>query len=350
MTEITRRQFLKAGAVGAGLVAFPNRAAGSARSSRFVTRSGSTYVCDGLPWTLFGGSIYGTSNPGGSGTIGDTVQLAVDAGLNTLRIVNFFDEGSPENPTDPSVAPYARQDWQRVDSILAALRARGLKAILDLSAYRNCLQNWLVAHGSSVTPYSYDWSTFIRFVAKRVNSLTGIPYKRDPTIAFVSFAGEPNPPNSEEPLKPSTDELTTFYRTAFSVWRAYDRNHMLSSGGLLHIDWEEAFGNPAGSGIDWQAIFSLRYNDVPAIHSYWHNFPPTSANDYRSPKVSAYCASIRKPWLTEELVSYSGRLTTRPIRHQPIPSLTAPPGTRSSTTSSGDTTRGAPLSGTSDES
>jgi hypothetical protein len=198
------------------------------------------------------------------------------------------------------VAPYARQDWQRVDSILAALRARGLKAILDLSAYRNCLQNWLVAHGSSVTPYSYDWSTFIRFVAKRVNSLTGIPYKRDPTIAFVSFAGEPNPPNSEEPLKPTTDELTTFYRTAFSVWRAYDRNHMLSSGGLLHIDWEEAFGNPAGSGIDWQAIFSLRYNDVPAIHSYWHNFPPTSANDYRSPKVSTYCASIRKPWLTEE--------------------------------------------------
>ena len=53
----------------------------------------------------------------------------------------------------------------RVDTTLDAFRRNGLKAILDLSAYRNCLQNWLVAHGSTVTPYSYNWSSFIQFVA-----------------------------------------------------------------------------------------------------------------------------------------------------------------------------------------
>jgi endo-1,4-beta-mannosidase len=199
--------------------------------------------------------------------------------------------------------------------MLAAMRGAGLRAILDLSCYRNFLQNYLLLQGSSTTPYSYDWSPFVRFVARRVNTVNGIPYRRDPTIAIVSFAGEPNPPNSQEPLKPTTDELTTFYRTVFATWKNYDRNHLVSSGGLLHIDWEGVYGS--SSGIDWQAIFSLAQNDVPSIHSYWHVMPPTADTDYRSPKVSAYCLGIRKPWLTEEF----GWL------QQPVDESTSPPTT-----------------------
>jgi hypothetical protein len=221
-----------------------------------------------------------------------------DAGLNTIRIVNFLDEGSSGTPTDPSVAPYSESDWRRVDRILDTVRRRRLRAILDLSTYRNCLQNWLVANGSGTTPYSADWSQFIAFAANRVNSVNGLPYRRDPTIAFISFAGEPNPPNSGEPLKPTTRELTDFYRTVFAQWKSFDRNHMLSTGGLIHLDWEEKYGNPAGSGIDWQTIFSLSDNDVPAIHNYTDVY--SRDRDFTSPKVSAYCASIGKPWLTEE--------------------------------------------------
>ncbi len=294
MKPITRRRFLGGlGSLGA-VVAFPGLAHANPASG-FVRRSGPQYVVNRRPWRLFGGSTYGTLNPGGQGTIPDTLSLALQAGLNTLRIVNFFDERG----LDPA-APYDPASWARVDAMLAALRANGLWAILDLSAYRNHLQNLALNTGSSITPYSQDWSGFVRFVAKRVNTVNGLPYKNDPTIAFVSFAGEPNPPASQEPLKPTTAELTNFYSTVFGQWRRWDRNHMLGSGGLLHIDWEEAFGNPAGSGIDWQAIFALRDNDVPAIHSYWHNFPPSATNDYRSPKVSAYCAQIGKPWVTEE--------------------------------------------------
>jgi endo-1,4-beta-mannosidase len=250
-------------------------------------------------WKLDGASCYGTSNPGGPGTINDVVGMMLDGGLNTIRIVNFFDQGSPSSPTDPSAAPYRESDWQRVDLILDVLRRSRLKAILDLSVYRNCLQNWLMMNGSGTTPYSADWSQFISFAANRVNSVNGLPYKVDPTIAFISFAGEPNPPNSGEPLKPTTQELTDFYRTVFAQWRAVDREHMLSSGGLLHLDWEEKYGNPAGSGIDWQAIFALSNNDVPAFHNYTGDVY-SKDQDFTSPKVSAYCASIGKPWLTEE--------------------------------------------------
>jgi hypothetical protein len=267
-------------------------------------------MLNGQPWYLYGGSNYGTLNPGGSGTIEGTIQLALDAGLNTVRVVNFFDErGLSES------APYDPAGWARLDEFLQQLRASGLRAILDLSAYRNHLQNLSLNTGSTVTPYSRDWGPFIAFVAKRVNTANGLPYKQDPTIAIVSFAGEPNPPNSEEPLKPTTEELTSFYAKVFAQWRRHDRNHLLSSGGLLHIDWEEAFGNPNGSGIDWQAIYSLSDHDVPSIHSYWHNFPPTKSTDYRTPKVSAYCASIGRPWITEEFG----------FKQQPVDFSTDPP-------------------------
>ena len=215
-------------------------------------------------------------------------------GLNTVRLVNFLDERGLD-----SAAPYDETRWSKVDAALDSLKTNGLKAILDLSTYRNHLQNLALNAGSTTTPYSQNWKPFIRFAAGRTNTVNGMKYKSDPTVAIVSFAGEPNAPNSGEPLKPTTQELTDFYATVFAQWRGIDKSHLLSSGGLLQIDWEERFGNPSGSGIDWKAIFSLQQNDVPSIHNYGLNNADQPV-DYVSPKVSPYCAQIGKPWITEE--------------------------------------------------
>lgn len=294
--NLTRRTFLKATATLAASTALPAALTTTAHAGKgFVTRSGTRLVLDGMPWYLYGGSNYGTLNPGGQGTIAGTVEFALEAGLNTVRLVNFIDERGISDD-----APYDPVQWAGVDAMLDSLRRAGLKAILDLSAYRNHLHNRAFNTDSSVTPYSQDWKPFIRFVARRVNTVSGLQYKQDRTIVIVSFAGEPNPPNSQEPLKPTTQELTTFYATVMREWRRDDRNHLLSSGGLLHIDWEEVFGNPNGSGIDWQAIASLPNHDVPAIHNYWGSFPPTADSDFKTPKFSTYCGQIGKPWITEE--------------------------------------------------
>jgi endo-1,4-beta-mannosidase len=250
-------------------------------------------VLRGHAWKIYGASNYGTINPGASGTIEDTTSLALQAGLNTVRLVNFLDESG----LDPN-APYDETSWRRVDGSIDSLARHGLKAILDLSTFRNYLQNRAIVTGSTVTPYSQDWGPFIHFVATRKNTVTKVLYKNDPTIAIVSFAGEPEAPNSTEPLKPTTQELTNFYSRVFTQWRALDPNHLLSSGGLDQLDWEERYNNPNGSGIDWQAIFSLPGNDVPSIHNYGLNADPSF--DYVTPKVAPYCAQIGKPWVTEE--------------------------------------------------
>jgi CSLREA domain-containing protein len=305
-------------------------------SGSFVTTSGTRFMLDGEPWYLYGGSTYGTSNPGGPTSISDLLALAEGARLNTLRIVNMFDERGLSD-----AAPYEEADWIRVDELLAQMHDAGLHAILDLSAFRNHLENrelhlkgaaaisdgypipaecatlagdaltrcvgtrWTIENpGMSTDPYSLDaapaWATFLEFVATRVNTVTGVEYREDPTIALVAFAGEPHPPDSGEALKPGTQELTDFYERVFDEWKAHDPNHLVTSGGLLHIDWEEVYGDADGSGIDHEAIFALPNQDVLSIHNYFPAFPPTSANDAKTPKIAAAAASTGKPWITEE--------------------------------------------------
>jgi plastocyanin len=310
----------------------PGQAAAAA--SPFVSADHTRLEIAGTPWFMNGASTYGTSNPGGSQPIGAEVSLALDAGLNTLRIVNVFDERGVD-----ANAPYDEASWERVDHLLAAMSASGLHAILDLSAFRNHLQNrelylegsqalgggyavptecagrtgddldrcagarWCIENPASCTdPYSparaTAWDDFLGSVATRTNTVTGVEYRDDPTIALVSFAGEPNPPNSGEPLKPTTQELTDFYARVFDQWKAYDPNHLVTSGGLLHVDWEELYGGP--SGIDYEAIWSLPNQDVLSIHDYFAHFPATAANDTKAWKIATAAATVDKPWITEE--------------------------------------------------
>ncbi len=300
----------------------------------FVKTNGTHLTLDREPWYLYGGSTYHTSNPGGPQSIQDEIDLALAGGLNTLRIVNMFDEQG----TDPN-APFDASAWQHVDQLLAAMHNADLHAILDLSAFRNHLQNrelyirgtaaigasypipgscssvtgdalarcvgadWCETNpGVCVDPYSTDranaWSNFLTWVATRTNTVTGVEYRNDPTIAIVSFAGEPNPPNSQEPLRPTTQELTNFYGRVFGDWKGVDHNHLVTSGGLLHIDWEALYGS--SSGIDHDAIWALSTGDVLSIHNYFANLPGTPANDTKTSIVAAAAQSLGKPWITEE--------------------------------------------------
>ncbi len=301
----------------------------------FVTRSGTQLWIGTQPWYLYGGSTYGTSEPGAPHAIADEIALATAAGLNTLRIVNMFDERG----LDPA-APFEVDAWTRVDELLAAMDVAGLHAILDLSAFRNHLHNrelhdqGLVAIGDGsdpaecsgstgddhircvgtrwclddpgrcTNPYSVaratEWDAFLAAVAGRTNSVNGRQYSDDPTIALVAFAGEPSPPDSGEPLRPDRQELTDFYARVFDQWKTYDANHLVTSGGLLHIDWEEVFANPNGSGIDHAAIFALPNQDVLSIHDYFPSLPPSPATDYKLAKVATAAAAADKPWITEE--------------------------------------------------
>ncbi len=208
----------------------------------------------------------------------EVLDLAQRAQLNTVRVVSFLHEEA-----GVVRGPYDEERWARVDRTIALAGQRGLRVELDLTTYRNLLVQ------SRINPYAADWGRFVRFVALRRNTVSGRLYRDDPTIALVAFAAEVEPPGSTLvlPVRYSTADITGFYRRTMAQWRALDRNHVLTTGGFLHLN--------DGSGIDWRTIFALPVVDVPALHLY------SDPDRTRTlPAAAALCAELGKPLFLEE--------------------------------------------------
>lgn len=221
--------------------------------------------------------FYGASVLAAPGDAAGAVAQAQAARLNLVRVVDFL-----QNDGAVATAPYDEARWQRVDRVIATARRAGLKVELDLSTYRNLL----LAH--HVNAYAVDWAPFVRFVTGRVNSVTGTVYAEDPTIALVAFAGEVNPPGSpDNPVAYTSAQITGFFARTLAQWKARDPHHLLTTGGLLHLDVD--------AGIDWRSIARLPVVDVPAIHVY-----STADLTRTMPAFAAFARSLGKPWITEE--------------------------------------------------
>ena len=203
------------------------------------------------PTRLYGASIYHKRTA--------DLDLAVAAGLNTVRIVNWI---------DGSTNPYEESRWSLVDSLVAGARSRGLNVLLDLSTYRNHLLN------RGFNPYTVDWRPMLDFVDARYDASE---------VAWLSLAGEVEAPNGGATNKPTTAQLTNFFTTAGTYWRSIS-TIPVQSGGLLHYGWN--------SGIDWRAIFdALR---VCSVHVY-------SEGDINAlPTIDQFCDSRGYPMFLEE--------------------------------------------------
>jgi hypothetical protein len=252
-------------------LAFNLLAAGGAVSgaTAFVTACGTALCIGGTPWQIHGATIYE-----GFGDIPSTIALAQAERLNTLHAIGYFlHNGGPADAFEEGA-------WVRVDAALAAARGADLHVVLDLSDYAHLLK----ASGQNAA--TADWGPFLAFVANRVNTVTGVSYRDDPTIALVALWGEADAPNGGDPLRPTTRQLTEFYRRTLAQWKALDTNHLVETGGFSYLDWE--------SGIDWQTIMADPNSDVCAIHM-------GSPGDIliTTPNVSAFCRAIGKPWINE---------------------------------------------------
>lgn len=261
---------------------------GGTRHIARITTSGTSLRAFGAPFPMYGASVYGQIDTAAKRAA--VIDLALQGRLNTVRVVNWLHE----NSTTPDTAAYDSTRWKHCDALIAAASRAGLRVILDLSTYRNLLLN-----GGKVNPYGRTqyprWEKFIAWVLNRRNSVTGATYANDPTIAYVAIAGEPAAPKGGDALRPTTAELTAFYKRAAAKIRAKSRV-LICPGGFLFLDWD--------SGIDWKAIGADASIDMLALHPY-------SDGDRRIsvPAMGAWSAAVNKPWLMEEFGAEVGRTT-----------------------------------------
>jgi hypothetical protein len=68
--------------------------------------------------------------------------------------------------------------------------------------------------------------------------------------------------------------------------RAADANHLISTGGLLYLDWN--------SGIDWRTIFGLPNISLANVHIY------SDGDRSMMPTVASWARTNNKPFVNEE--------------------------------------------------
>ena len=289
----------------------------------FVQASGTSLVLDGQPFQVFGAAIYQTSNYGHTADPDQIFGWADDAHLNTLRLTDIFEQTT----NDPN-APYREADWQWIDGLIARSQDEGLKVILDLSSYRNWLvwsaqidHGWVTNCADTATPaeraevdfplldpytvaHRADWTQFMTFVANRVNTVSGITYRNDPTILVVSIAGEPVGAGYDICGRASSEqELTDFFAWSLAEWKSLDPHHLRSTGGL-HGTYAGLDGNgdpiPSTQQVDGIAIFSLADNTLPSLHTYPPRTTQLPLADGQTPVLAPVAQDLGKPWFTEE--------------------------------------------------
>jgi hypothetical protein len=260
-------------------VALPAPSACLQNTGPFVRAQGTQFVVGATPLhlmaaTLFPDDTVGNTTYRGSAWlradfpayISRMLDLAVAAHLNTIRATDFLND-APDWRTP--------QVWLNLDSLICQAQARGMHVIISLKTFGNRL-----AKAGQFLYNPADWQAYLTFVGQR--------YQHVAAIAYYAIAGEALPPNGHDLLRPTADQLVTFYRaTAATLAQADGGNHLISTGGLSFLNGDY--------GIPWQTIFALPHIDLAAIHVY-----SAGDRDISLPMVAAWAAQAGKPFMLEE--------------------------------------------------
>jgi mannan endo-1,4-beta-mannosidase len=225
---------------------------------------------------------------------------------------------------------------QRLDYVVAAAKARGLKLVLPLtnnwSDFGGMDQyvRWAGAtyHSDFYTnPKIRQWyKAWINHLLNRTNSITGIKYKDDPTIMTWELGNEPRCKGSGVyPADPNCNTTTiTKWAAEMSAYiKSIDRNHLVSSGSegfLCEPNKPGASGDwtrdcSTGEGVDELAISKLPTIDVMSYHLYPNSWGKSTDASWSTNWIKEHIKlahSIHKPSMLGEY-GWSDKATRNPV-------------------------------------
>ena len=249
----------------------------------------------------------------------DVLNDMVHLGQKAVRMWLFMDGASHDGfvlQSAPGV--YDEYSMQHIDAIMVALAQRGLKAVPVFVNYwsdfggMNQYATWA---GTSATEFYSNatckqiYKDYISMWANRVNSITGVTYKDDPTILSWQLTNEARATSA------NLDDFIAWTREMSDFLRAEDPNHMISLGdeGFFNYAYQDIDPINAnlvgyqitndwtycGSNGDWEAIIQMPNISYGTIHNYatdnwgytvewgesWTKYHIEVANRYNKPCV-----------------------------------------------------------------
>eukprot|EP00205_Picochlorum_sp_RCC944_P002143 CAMPEP_0182606986 /NCGR_PEP_ID=MMETSP1330-20130603/1756_1 /TAXON_ID=464278 /ORGANISM="Picochlorum sp., Strain RCC944" /LENGTH=400 /DNA_ID=CAMNT_0024825479 /DNA_START=377 /DNA_END=1576 /DNA_ORIENTATION=- len=240
------------------------------------------------------GANLGSSGPGGDR---DRLRRELDElsarGISNLRIM-AGSEGPDTEPyrMTPSMQPepgvYNEDVVEGLDYLLSEMERRNMRAVMCLTnmwTWSGGLAQYLIwAKHAKTIPYhppapNGHWNTFmhftshafkdkeairmyhdhVKFMVGRNNTVTGVPYKDDPTIMSWELANEPRGMKF-------ADDLFDWVSETSELIKEIDPNHMITIG--LEGDTPDAKYN----GVEFERLNSLENIDYTTIHIWVENW------------------------------------------------------------------------------
>ncbi|KAI5066351.1 hypothetical protein GOP47_0018975 [Adiantum capillus-veneris] len=228
--------------------------------SSFVGTRGSQFVVDGRPYYINGFNAYflmaisvdAYSRPRATALL----EEAASAGLNTCRTWAFNDGNGYESlQTSPAV--YDERVFQGLDFVISEAKRVGIRLILSLCNnwrdYGGKAQyvQWARTSGDGSSSLNSEDAFFsnsttkgfyknhIKTVLTRINTITGVSYKDDPTIFSWELMNEPRCLSDR-----SGDTLQAWIEEMAPYVKSIDSNH------LLQVGLEGFYGTPSSIRVD----------------------------------------------------------------------------------------------------
>lgn len=270
----------------------------------FVTRDGDRFVLDGKPFVAAGSNNYRPMflQPA---VVDQIMAAAADNHHVVLRAWAFNAIGDPADPTtsiDPQNATTYFQYWdteagapaineganglEQLDYVIASAKEHGVRLVLPL------VNNWgpfggmdqyvqwagLDHHGDFYTDETIRtwYKEWVDRLLTRVNTITGVAYKDEPTIMAWELANEARCTASGryDAGPDCTDRTLTDWAAEMSAYvRSVDPNHLIGFGdeGFFCEDGFRGGGHWAydcSQGVDARAIAGLEHIDMVGLHVY----------------------------------------------------------------------------------
>ena len=145
------------------------------------------------------------------------------------------------------------------------------------------------------------WDQLVDFVTSRINRRTGVAYKNDPAIFAYTVLGEVIPyPRSMQA------NITALLRRVSTRLQQRDPNHLIGSGGLLHMSSYSGYFDPREY---WKDLYGFQHVDFCMIHVYQTPdkvLPTTSGGSFQwsewdnLAKYASFCQTLGKPFIVDE--------------------------------------------------
>ncbi|CAL9135174.1 unnamed protein product, partial [Musa textilis] len=296
---------------------------GEAAGGEFIGISGLHFVLNGNPFFANGFNAYWlmtlASDPSQRDKVSSALTDASSHELSVARTWAFSDGGS--NALQYSPGSYNEQTFQGLDFVVSEASKYGIRLILSLvNNYddfggRKQYVRWARDQGHNIgseDEFFTDpvvkgyYKDHVKTVLTRVNNLTGVAYKDDPTIFAWELMNEPRCPAdlSGKSMQDWITEMAAFLKSI-------DGNHLLEAGleGFYGESSPQKQANPGFQvGTDFVTNNQIPGIDFATLHSYPDQWLPNSddqsqlafLNNWLDVHIRDARDVLRKPLLVTE--------------------------------------------------